>query len=234
MIDNVLINDTGYNSYNDVVMRYGKSTEKKPRKKKLIVKQSKCEEIMIVSAEKIEEINSAVMTNNKKKIESNVTKLGGNLLKYLDKNIRFVVDNDGKFWFHGGDVGKLLQYGDPNAVISNNIDNNNKITYEEFLLKIGIPNFLGIQKLKGRVYKNSIFITKEALIKLCLKSSAKCANGFQNYVVKLLDKIDDGEDIYEQDVVTSETKFIKHSNAYEPYVKYNSAFDIKDENTLYL
>jgi hypothetical protein len=50
----------------------------------------------------------------------------------------------------------------------------------------------------------------------------------------LLNKIDDGEDIYEEDVKTSETIFVKHKNSYEPYVKYNSAFDVKDENTFYL
>lgn len=30
LIDNVLIDDTSYDSYDDIVMRYGKSTEKKP------------------------------------------------------------------------------------------------------------------------------------------------------------------------------------------------------------
>lgn len=214
------------------LMTYIKQSEKKPRKK-LIIKPKKYEHLAIVSDKKVVEIKEAIVNNDVEKINNMTNKINGNLLKYLDRNIRIFIGNNNQIWFCGKDVGTILKYKEPTDVIRNNIDNNNKKTYEQLINEnVGSKN-LDPEKIK-KIQKQTVFISKESTIWLAVKSSARCAEDFQNYVKKLLNKIDDGEDIYEEDVFTTETKFVKHPNAYEPYVKYNSAFDIKDENTLYL
>jgi len=233
--DDICVDD---GRYDDIDMKYVR-TKKKPRKKKLIV-EPKCEEIVIVAEEKEKEVVDAIIINDEKKINNTVTKLDGNLLKYLDKSIRFVVDNNGNFWFCGKDVATLLKYTNTNEIISKIDDNNKKIYGELISEKVGVekstPKNTGSKKSDSAktTQKQTVFISKESTIWLAVKSSARCAQDFQNYIKKLLDKIDNGEDIYEEDVISTETKFVKHPNAYEPYVKYHSAFDIKDENTLYL
>lgn len=104
------------------------------------------------------------------------------------------------------------------------------------LISIQMPMFVTFNRnfIVCKIQKHTIFINKETFFNLILKSSIKFAEDFRSQVSKILDKIDNGEEIYKNtDVNSSETQF-KQCDYIEEYTKNNSAYDVKDENTLYL
>ena len=92
---------------------------------------------------------------------------------------------------------KILEYKNERECLRKNVDKNEIRRLESFKQQ---ETKL---RLKGNT-KNTIYISKEGLFNLILESKSKGAKKFKKWISKILDKIDDGEDIYEQDDIKND------------------------------
>ena len=156
---------------------------------------------------------------------NNYTNLTGNLFNYEGNAIDVIFEDD-KPWFKGIDVAHILQYTNTKVAISYNVDSKDRKKYEYFQRSKILP-------LKGN-QKSTIYISKEGLFNLVLESKAKGAKKFKKFVSTLLEKIDNGEEIYEKQEENDSNFTIIKQNNYEDYALTHNMVDLKDKNIFYI
>lgn len=150
----------------------------------------------------------------------------GNLLKYEGSEIH-VIEEDDKLWFKALYCAKILGYNNAKESIRYNVDKTQARKLGSFSES---PNFL---PLKGNA-KSTIYISKEGLFSLILNSMIKGAKKFKQWISKILDKIDDGEEIYENKYVNDHDFNINPCDKYEDWALTHNTNQYKDENVFYL
>jgi len=95
------------------------------------------------------------------------------ILKYNDKDVVIVIDNDNQIWFYGRQVAKILNYKDTNDAIRKKVFPENKLIYEH------IKEF---SKYKYNIQDHAIFINEPGLYQLILRSKMKDARNFQYWI----------------------------------------------------
>ena len=187
-------------------------------------KSSKCKKLKKLKHESDEEIENTfeLKCNKNNKYE----KIEGNLFKYEGTAIHIIYE-DAKPWFRGKDIATVLQYKDTKDAISHNVD-------KKYIKDLG--KFKGGQfpPLKGNA-KMTKYINKKGLFALIMKSKMEEAQKFQEWVMDLLEKIDNNESIgYDNKEEIQKDFEISPSNEYQDWGLTNNLTEVKNKRVIYL
>jgi len=164
--------------------------------------------------------------------QSKIVNVIGKMLSYKENEVHVLYDDQQKAWVKCANVAKLLGYKDYDKIIRKYVSDCNKKSYNELILYN--PAFsAGLHNIRND--NISLYMNKAGIFELLNRSRKKEALQFQYFVNnEVLVSIDekgsyniDGED-------NDNIIFEKTNGIYEDYVINNSAFDIKQENILYL
>lgn len=186
-------------------------------------KNKKKLQVDIVDVQKQEKM--IIKTQNTDVNDHNIVKISGNLLHFEGTSLSVIYEN-GKPWFRCKDVGNILEYKNTTEAIRYNIDKDEIRKYSSF----NQENFL---PLKGNA-KNALYVSKIGLNNLILESKAKGAKKFKKWIAVLLDKIDNGEEIYENDNKPTKNYFIEPCLEYKDWALTHTTIDFKGENIFYI
>jgi prophage antirepressor-like protein len=152
--------------------------------------------------------------------------IDGNLFKYQGTAIHIIYEDE-KPWFRAKDVALILEYKDTRDAISYNVN-------KEYIKELG--KFKGgiHPPLKGNA-KNTKYINKKGLLALIMKSKMKEALKFQDWVIDLLEKIDNNESIdYDEKEEIKPDYNIEPINKYTEWCLTHDSIDVSEENILYI
>lgn len=156
----------------------------------------------------------------------------GKIFSYKGSDIDVLNDNDGEAWWKAVNITKLLDYVNSEQTIRTLISENNKKLYGD-LIKFNQLSNSGLKILKNDA--KSVYINTAGVFELLTKSKKKEAVPFRKWVnCEVLPSINKTGSYSMYDDDDHEVKFDSNDKKFEDYVKKNSAFDIKNENTLYL
>lgn len=189
-------------------------------KSKLSLDQVSSKKKLIVDFEDKKEM-SMVLKENK---NNAYVKLNGNLFQYEGTTIHIIYE-DNEYWFRGKDCANILEYQNTKVAISYNVDKNDMKILGDFKGQIGLP-------LKGNA-KSTIYINKKGLFSLIMCSKMKEAKKFQKWIMKLLVKIDNGENIYEEQPNVQDYIVIP-STEFKDWALTHNTSELRGENVLYI
>lgn len=176
----------------------------------------------------IKDLNEVIEIKGNKDDKCNErVKLDGNLFQYDGTAIHIIFEGN-KPWFKAKDVAVILEYKNTKEAISYNVSKKNMRKFSTFSKVENSP----FEKSRGNIGA-TIYISKEGLWNLVLESKAKGAKKFKAWVAKLLNKIDDGEEIYEKKESTKDFDIIPNNKFTDWAFTHNSS-ELRSENVLYL
>lgn len=159
--------------------------------------------------------------------ENKNVKMEGNLLNFEGDDIDVIYENE-KPWILGTDPAKILGHKDANQAIKLHISPEERRRYDSFGDDIIKSHASG-----RKIQKNSIYISKAGVFNLILESKVKNAKKFKKYISEnILDRIDDGEDVYEDDKVKEFT--IAPSADHVDWALTHNCSEYQNENIVYL
>jgi hypothetical protein len=152
-------------------------------------------------------------------------KTEGNLFNYEGNTIH-VIEENGVKWFRGKDIALTLGYKNTNDALLHNVKKSERKEYGKFSIDVTNNQNAGL-----KIQKTTIYITKEGVFNLILESKLKSAKKFRLWVAKLLNEIDDGKDIYEE----NKSGFIVTVvDEYTDWTLSNNSSELRNENIIYL
>ena len=97
----------------------------------------------------------------------------------------FVYEINGKAWFKGIEIARILEYSNTNDAILNNVKDKHKDTFENIMKKLNPRYFQGVQFLFfENTSSNTIMINESGLYSLIFKSKMKKAEIFTDWVTE--------------------------------------------------
>lgn len=97
-----------------------------------------------------------------------------NILKYKNKEIIIIIDNDNMPWFSAINIATILEYSDTKRAIINNVDKKDKKQF------IDLQHFM--KKIPKNAQPHALFINESGLFSLVLNSQKKIAKEFKNWI----------------------------------------------------
>lgn len=99
--------------------------------------------------------------------------LDENFIKFEDKIITVIIDNDNNTWFNANETAKALGYAYPKDAINSNIDKTDKLKLENINIDIKINK-----------HPHSIYLSESGLYSLMLSSRLKKAKKFKLWITQ--------------------------------------------------
>ena len=210
--------------FSDITL--GKSkTPMQTKKLKVLKEESDDESIVDTKNNNVKHEHKVV--NQKKEVD-----VVGTLLSYKGTSVSIIKNVLGEDWWKAVHVTKPLGYVNSEQAIRHVVSSFNKKSHGE-LLNYNQLQCSGLKFEKNDM--NSIYINTAGVFELLSKSRKKEAKEFQQWVnCDVLPSINKTGQYTLYDDKANGAIFKFDEKLYEDYVKKNSAFDIKNENTLYL
>jgi prophage antirepressor-like protein len=102
-----------------------------------------------------------------------IESLEKNLIKFENKKISVIIDDDGTPWFNGNEIAVALGYDAPKKAISNSIDNDDKMKLENINTNVVTDK-----------HPHSIYINESGLYSLIIQSRLPKAQKFKSWITK--------------------------------------------------
>ena len=99
--------------------------------------------------------------------------LDKNYIKFEDKKITVILDNNSKLWFSGLETGEVLEYNFPKQAIQQHVRIQDKIQLKDINTDVKINK-----------HPQTVFISEAGLYKLIMKSKQKKAEKIQDWVTE--------------------------------------------------